>query len=100
MLPTVVLLTAPTAWVISTGAPNCSALLPPGTTVRSSGCCRPTGASGNAAVPCSAAGTPFGDCATDYPKTNTPQYHVMDKSCDENDPNAPFFDVVHGVYHL
>jgi sucrose-6-phosphate hydrolase SacC (GH32 family) len=24
----------------------------------------------------------------------------MDSTCDENDPNAPFFDATHGVYHL
>ena len=81
------------------GAPNCSALLPPGTSVRSSGCCRPEGGAG-AAVPCSAAKTPFGDCAFSHLKVDTPQYHVMDKTCDENDPNAPFFDAVHGFYHL
>jgi len=27
-------------------------------------------------------------------------YHVKDLSCGENDPNFPFFDPVHGVYHL
>ena len=30
----------------------------------------------------------------------TPQYHVKDASCGENDPNGPSFDEVHGVYHL
>ena len=29
-----------------------------------------------------------------------PQFHVMDKSCGENDPNGPFYDPVHGLYHL
>ena len=24
----------------------------------------------------------------------------MDHNCDENDPNAPFYDATHGVYHL
>jgi sucrose-6-phosphate hydrolase SacC (GH32 family) len=31
---------------------------------------------------------------------NTPQYHVRDLSCAENDPNGPVYDPVHGVYHL
>ena len=29
-----------------------------------------------------------------------PQFHVRSDSCDENDPNAPVYDPVHGVYHL
>ena len=29
-----------------------------------------------------------------------PLFHVKDKSCDENDPNFPFYDEVHGLYHL
>ena len=32
--------------------------------------------------------------------TRTPQYHVRDASCAMNDPNAPFFDPVHQVYHV
>ena len=31
---------------------------------------------------------------------NTPQYHVRDLSCAENDPNGPVYDPVHGVYPL
>lgn len=31
---------------------------------------------------------------------DTPQFHVKDASCGENDPNGPSFDPVHGVYHL
>ena len=31
---------------------------------------------------------------------NTPQFHVKDASCGENDPNGPSYDPVHGVYHL
>jgi len=31
---------------------------------------------------------------------DTPQFHVRDASCGENDPNGPSFDPVHGVYHL
>jgi len=30
----------------------------------------------------------------------TPQFHVRDNSCGENDPNGPVYDPVHGVYHL
>ena len=30
----------------------------------------------------------------------TPQFHVKDASCGENDPNGPSYDPVHGVYHL
>ena len=29
-----------------------------------------------------------------------PQFHIRDRSCGNNDPNAPFFDPVHGFYHL
>ena len=35
--------------------------------------------------------------------TGTPptyRYHLADSSCDINDPNGPFYDPVHGVYHL
>ena len=31
---------------------------------------------------------------------HTPKYHIMDKSCDINDPNGPFYDEIHGMYHL
>jgi len=30
----------------------------------------------------------------------SPQFHVRDNSCGENDPNGPVYDPVHGVYHL
>jgi sucrose-6-phosphate hydrolase SacC (GH32 family) len=30
----------------------------------------------------------------------TPQFHVRDLSCAENDPNFPFFDTKHNLYHL
>ena len=33
------------------------------------------------------------------PKT-MPVFHVKDLTCDENDPNFPFYDEVHGIYHL
>lgn len=29
-----------------------------------------------------------------------PKFHVKDLTCDENDPNFPFYDEVHGMYHL
>ena len=29
-----------------------------------------------------------------------PKFHVKDLTCGENDPNFPFFDEVHGLYHL
>jgi len=29
----------------------------------------------------------------------TYRYHLADPSCDINDPNGPFYDPVHGVYH-
>lgn len=29
-----------------------------------------------------------------------PKFHIKDDSCDENDPNGPFYDPVHGIYHL
>ncbi len=32
--------------------------------------------------------------------TGGPKYHITDQSCGMNDPNGPFFDVVHGVYHV
>lgn len=33
------------------------------------------------------------------PFAAAPQFHIMDKSCAENDPNGPVYDPVHGVYH-
>jgi hypothetical protein len=29
-----------------------------------------------------------------------PQFHLKDASCFVNDPNAPFYDEVHGMYHV
>ena len=37
-------------------------------------------------------GAPFG--------VGAPRFHIMDRSCGNNDPNAPFFDKRHGVYHI
>lgn len=34
------------------------------------------------------------------PLQGLPRYHFTDRSCKMNDPNAPFYDAVHGVYHL
>eukprot|EP00697_Spironema_sp_BW2_P014491 gnl/Spiro4/4935_TR2459_c0_g1_i1.p1 gnl/Spiro4/4935_TR2459_c0_g1~~gnl/Spiro4/4935_TR2459_c0_g1_i1.p1 ORF type:complete len:556 (-),score=201.80 gnl/Spiro4/4935_TR2459_c0_g1_i1:17-1645(-) len=31
---------------------------------------------------------------------SSPQFHVRDLSCAENDPNFPFYDPLHGLYHL
>ena len=75
-----------------------STLLPPGTSVRTDGCCQ--NPAGGAVVPCSATATPLGNCAGPHSTATTPQYHVMDRYCGENDPNAPFFDAIHGAYHL
>eukprot|EP00948_MAST-09A_sp_MAST-9A-sp1_P001800 g1800.t1 len=32
--------------------------------------------------------------------SDSPQFHVVDKSCGINDPNGPVFDPVHSMYHL
>ena len=90
---------------------DCHQLLPPHTIVSGAsswGCCstRPAGLNNGTAVAspalCSPRTTPYGDCSRQqlWPKPTPPRYHVMDSTCDENDPNAPFFDVTHGVYHL
>ena len=34
------------------------------------------------------------------PLTGGPQYHITDRSCGMNDPNGPFYDEKHGVYHI
>eukprot|EP01050_Picozoa_sp_SAG11_P009122 SAG11_NODE_839_length_6916_cov_7.427314_1_plen_93_part_00 len=34
------------------------------------------------------------------PKVRAPNFHVMGTTCSENDPNGPFFDPVHKMYHL
>jgi hypothetical protein len=51
---------------------------------------------GAARAPCAPGnelcGAPFGRGAA--------QYHVRDESCQENDPNFPFYDAAHGLYHL
>lgn len=39
-------------------------------------------------------------CPPGYYGANTPQFHVKDASCGENDPNGPSYDPVHGLYHL
>ena len=35
-------------------------------------------------------------CATSL----TPQYHIKDRSCAMNDPNGPFYDPLHRIYHV
>ena len=53
-------------------------------------------------VECSKEVTLYGHCARSiqYPKPNPPHYHIADPTCETNDPNAPFYDALHGVYHL
>eukprot|EP00294_Goniomonas_avonlea_P016037 CAMPEP_0114543504 /NCGR_PEP_ID=MMETSP0114-20121206/2390_1 /TAXON_ID=31324 /ORGANISM="Goniomonas sp, Strain m" /LENGTH=606 /DNA_ID=CAMNT_0001727845 /DNA_START=18 /DNA_END=1838 /DNA_ORIENTATION=+ len=50
-----------------------------------------------------AAGPPYGpgheECGPLFGR-DAPQFHVRDTSCAENDPNGPFYDATHGVYHL
>jgi hypothetical protein len=36
-------------------------------------------------------------CPPGYFDNTTPQFHVKDASCGENDPNGPSYDPVHGV---
>ncbi len=38
-------------------------------------------------------------CGSSFPST-APQFHVRDDSCSINDPNFPFWDPLHGLYHL
>jgi len=39
-------------------------------------------------------------CTPPKDQATRPVFHVMDKTCAENDPNFPFYDPVHGMYHL
>ena len=39
-------------------------------------------------------------CGPDYPASARPVYHLKDESCGESDPNGPFHDHTHGMYHL
>ena len=73
--------------------------LPPNTFVGSEGCCI---ADKLPSQPCNKATTPYGHCARsiEYPKPTPPSYHIADPTCETNDPNAPFYDQRHGVYHL
>eukprot|EP00729_Bicosta_minor_P028725 gene28725-30979_t len=38
-------------------------------------------------------------CGQPRPRSS-PQYHIRDESCAMNDPNGPFYDELHGMYHL
>lgn len=38
-------------------------------------------------------------CGQPRPRSS-PQYHIRDESCAMNDPNGPFYDEMHGMYHL
>ena len=49
---------------------------------------------GGAVVPCSPA---HQTCIGKSPEYT---FHLADKTCNINDPNGPFYDPVHGVYHL
>ena len=37
---------------------------------------------------------------TDWPASARPVYHLKDLSCGESDPNGPFWDAKHKMYHL
>ena len=39
-------------------------------------------------------------CGPPTPPEDRPVFHIKDLSCSENDPNFPFYDEVHGMYHL
>lgn len=47
-----------------------------------------------------ACGPGFERCSVRGFGSAAPQYHVMDASCFENDPNSPVYDPVHKLYHL
>jgi len=46
-------------------------------------------------MPC---GPGYDQCGTAFGST-APQYHIRDLSCGENDPNFPFYDPNHQLYH-
>ena len=39
-------------------------------------------------------------CGPAFPASERPVYHLKDLSCGESDPNGPFYDRRHGMYHL
>jgi sucrose-6-phosphate hydrolase SacC (GH32 family) len=39
-------------------------------------------------------------CGPPQDPAGRPLFHIKDLTCDENDPNFPFYDEVHGMYHL
>ena len=39
-------------------------------------------------------------CGPGWPASARPVYHLKDLSCGESDPNGPFHDPTHGMYHL
>eukprot|EP01047_Picozoa_sp_COSAG01_P077608 COSAG01_NODE_14038_length_1504_cov_1.123843_1_plen_229_part_10 len=62
-------------------------------------CCNVTcvaRASGNS-CPC---GPGCEECGAAYDVSAVPGYHLMDRSCAQNDPAAPFYDAQHGRYHV
>ena len=44
-------------------------------------------------------GPGFEQCAPAPFSVHVPQFHIMDKSCTENDATAPFYDPKFGIYH-
>ena len=48
-------------------------------------------------VPC---GGQQQQCGPPFSPHDGPSFHITDKSCGLNDPNGPFFDATHGIYHL
>ena len=48
------------------------------------------------ACPC---GPPCQQCGAAFPPSS-PMFHIRDNTCGINDPNFPFWDPLHGLYHL
>ena len=40
------------------------------------------------------------DCGPRHAETAVPGFHLLDRSCAQNDPCAPFYDPLHGRYHV
>ena len=45
-------------------------------------------------------GPGFDQCGPAFAPQTSPNFHVMDRSCAENDPNFPLYDPLHKLYHL
>ena len=60
----------------------------------------PTNCSNAAGAACGPCGPGCEQCGPPLSlQPGAPQYHVHDYSCGENDPNFPFYDNLHGLYH-